>query len=81
MPQNARNLWGEIKQAPQDMRNMFTPETYKKTMDAYHNPKNGALDKDKAMAMAMDFLQTTNPVAGLLAHTVYHGSPPQVQQV
>jgi hypothetical protein len=43
-------------------------------MDAYHKPQ-GNVDKDKAMAMAMDFLQTTNPVAGLLAHTVYHGSP------
>jgi len=64
IPQNARNLWGEIKQAPQDMRNMFTPETYKKTMDAYHKPQ-GNIDKDKAIAMAMDFLQTTNPVAGI----------------
>jgi hypothetical protein len=27
------------------------------------------------MGMAMDYLQTTNPMGGLLAHTVYHGSP------
>jgi hypothetical protein len=27
------------------------------------------------MQMAMDFLQTTMPAGGLLAHTVYHGSP------
>ena len=66
IPQNARNLWGEIKQAPQDMRNMFTPETYKKTMDAYHNPSQANFDKDAAMAMAMDFLQTTVPGGGLL---------------
>jgi hypothetical protein len=76
LPQNARNLWGEIKQAPADLKGLFAnPNNLAQLNQTLANSKWSSLDKDKAMSMAMDYLQTTNPVGGLLAHTVYHGSP------
>jgi hypothetical protein len=73
IPQNARNLWGEIKQAPQDIRQLISPEMNTQVRQQMNKP--ATLDRNAAMGMAMDYLQTTNPMGGLLAHTVYHGSP------
>jgi hypothetical protein len=73
IPQNARNLWGEIKQAPRDLRGLISPEMNTQVRQQMNKP--ATLDRNAAMGMAMDYLQTTNPMGGLLAHTVYHGSP------
>ena len=73
LPQNARNLWGEIKQAPRDLRGLISPEMNTQVRQQMNKP--ATLDRNAAMGMAMDYLQTTNPMGGLLAHTVYHGSP------
>ena len=73
IPQNARNIWDAVKRAPSDLQALGSPQMNTQVRQAMNKP--AALDKESAMAMAMDYLQTTNPMGGLLAHTVYHGSP------
>lgn len=73
IPQNARNIWEAVKRAPSDLQALGSPQMNTQVRQAMNKP--ATLDKASAMQMAMDYLQTTNPMGGLLAHTVYHGSP------
>lgn len=73
IPRNAKNIWEAVKRAPSDLRGLVSPEMNTQVRQAMNKP--ATLDKASAMQMAMDYLQTTNPMGGLLAHTVYHGSP------
>jgi hypothetical protein len=74
IPKNARNLWGEIKQSPQAVSELFTGT---RARDAYNNASAANIDKDAAMVMAIDFLQTTIPGGGLLG-MVKKVKPPKV---
>lgn len=73
IPQRAAEIKQGLLRMPADLAALGSPEMNSRVQNAIANPSD--LDKEKGMQMAMDFLQTTTPVGGLLAHTVYHGSP------
>ena len=71
---NAAQFGSELQQAPQDLRGLLSPEFGAQVRQQMNQP--ASIDKSKAMEMAMDYLQTTNPVAGMVgAIKAYHGSP------
>jgi hypothetical protein len=73
IPQRAQEIQRGLLNVPNELAALGSPGMRQQVQQAMNNP--GELDKEAGMQMAMDFLQTTMPAGGLLAHTVYHGSP------
>lgn len=71
IPENAKAVYRGLLAAPEELAALFSPGMLKGVKQAMNTP--ATLDRDKALGMAMDYLQTTP--AGLLGHIVYHGSP------
>lgn len=71
IPDNAKAAYRGLLAAPEELAALFSPEMRQRVNQAMNTP--ATLDRDKAVGMAMDYLQTTP--AGLLGHIVYHGSP------
>lgn len=71
IPDNAKAAYRGLLAAPEELAALFSPEMRQRVNQAMNT--TATLDRDKAVGMAMDYLQTTP--AGLLGHIVYHGSP------
>ncbi len=68
IPANARSMWQGVKRIPKDLRQLTDPAFMQGLLSQPRKP----LDPNEMAAMGMDYVQ---PMGGLLAHTVYHGSP------
>src|SRR5574343_1606357 len=64
IPDNAKAAYRGLLAAPEELAALFSPGMLKGVNQAMNTP--ATLDRDKALGMAMDYLQTTP--AGLLGH-------------
>lgn len=71
LKKNWRGLLDEVQAAPESLRALTQPAAAQQFDAALRN--GGTIDKEKAVQMAMDVLQTT-PM-GVMGKIVYHGSP------
>lgn len=71
LKKNWRGLLDEVQAAPESLRALAQPAAAQQFDAALR--KGGTIDKEKAVQMAMDVLQTT-PM-GVMGKIVYHGSP------
>ena len=71
LKKNWRGLLDEVQAAPESLRALTQPAAAQQFDAALR--KGGTIDKEKAVQMAMDVLQTT-PM-GVMGKIVYHGSP------
>ncbi len=71
LKKNWRGLLDEVQAAPESLRALTQPAAAQQFDAALR--KGGTIDKEKAVQMAMDVLQTT-PM-GVIGKIVYHGSP------
>lgn len=65
IPQRAEEIKQGLLNVPQDLAQLNSPAMKKRVNDALYGTGGAEIDREKGMQVAMDFLQTTNPVAGL----------------